>query len=320
MADKTEIAWTDSTWNPTRGCSRISDGCGGPNHQGGCYAEKMAARFSDPGQAYDGFAVRTKHGGAWTGKVELVEHMLDVPLRWKKPRKIFVDSMSDLFHENLPDEAIDRVFQVIQRTPQHVYQILTKRTERMRRYFEGLTCDNDKYRPFVRRPGWSARDPRDGDRVMLLDEGQTWPLPNVWLGTSVENQAVADERIPHLCATPAAVRFLSCEPLLGQLDLTDVSWPAGHLRFPDSDDLSDSFNALRYRSQTQGAIDWVITGAESGRNARPCNIDWIRSLRDQCVGAGVPFFYKQFADANGHKIPSPELDGRQWLEFPRSAA
>lgn len=298
MGNKTEIAWTDSTWSPTRGCSRISDGCGGPNHQGGCYAEKIAARFSDPGQPFHGFAVRTPHGGAWTGKVELVESMLDVPLRWKKGRRIFVDSMSDLMHENLPDEAIDRVFQVIQRTPQHVYQILTKRTERMRRYFAALTCDNDRYRPVVRRRGWSARDPRDGDRVMLLDEGQTWPLQNVWLGTSVENQAAADERIPLLLETPAAVRFLSCEPLLGRIDLD------------------------RVYLATQGVtwVDWVITGAESGRNARPCDIDWIRGLRDQCVGAGVPFFLKQFADASGHKIPSPMLDGRQWLEFPRIAA
>jgi protein gp37 len=134
MSDKTSIEWTDATWNCVRGCSRVSPGCGGANHEGGCYAEKIAARFSGPGQPFEGFAERTKFGGRWTGKMALVEEMLTVPLRWKKPRRIFVNSMSDLFHENLPDEAIDKVFAVMALAPQHTFQVLTKRSDRMRAY------------------------------------------------------------------------------------------------------------------------------------------------------------------------------------------
>lgn len=133
MSGATKIEWTDSTWNPLRGCSRVSPGCGGPGHQGGCYAERIAARFSDVGQPFHGLAERTIHGGRWTGKVAVApDHIFLAPLRWKKPRRIFVNSMSDLFHEAVPDETIDRVFAVMALTPQHTYQVLTKRAERMR--------------------------------------------------------------------------------------------------------------------------------------------------------------------------------------------
>jgi protein gp37 len=130
MADKTAIEWTDATWNPVRGCSRISPGCGGPGHAGGCYAEGVAARFSGPGQAFHGFADRDRAGSKWTGKVELIPEMLDLPMRWRRPRRIFVNSMSDLFHEALSFGEVMRVFNVMWQAPQHTFQVLTKRAER----------------------------------------------------------------------------------------------------------------------------------------------------------------------------------------------
>lgn len=292
MGDNSTIEWTDATWNPTRGCSRTSPGCGGPNHQGGCYAEKIAARFSGPGQPYHGFAERTKYGGRFTGKVALVEHQLDLPLRWKKPRRIFVNSMSDLFHENLPDEAIDKVFAVMALCPQHTFQVLTKRAERMRDYVLRLSRSIKPLEAHARTLGHTF----NFKGISLL----SWPIPTVWLGTSVEDQARIDERIPLLLETPAAVRFLSCEPLLGPVDLS----PWLELGGLNTD-----------RGLSNPGIDWVIAGAESGLGARPCDLNWVRDIRDACAAAGVPFFYKQYAE-RGRKIPLPMLDGRQHVEFP----
>ncbi len=190
-------------------------------------------------------------------------------------RRIFVDSMSDLFHEDVPDEVIDRVFAVMALTPQHTYQVLTKRPERMRDYFA------------MPAPG----EERASDRIMAATyevadyakafyrEPSGWPLPNVWLGVSVEDQERADERIPHLLSTPAAVRFLSMEPLLGPVEFSDVSRR------------SDAVEQLGRRALA--GIDWVIVGGESGPHARPFDIAWARSLRDQCQQAGVAFFLKQ---------------------------
>src|SRR5574341_626759 len=204
MSTDTKIEWCDSTWNPVRGCSRVSPGCGGPNHEGGCYAEKIAARFSDPGQPFHGFAERTPHGGRWTGKLALVEEALSLPQRWRKPRRIFVNSMSDLFHEALPDEAIDRV--VNQMRPPHIYQVLTKRARRMRDYLSRFRPDGEG---FVTRDGKPATEcrPSDGPIFSTIN----WPPKHIWWGISAERQQEADERIPPLLETPAAVRFLSCE-------------------------------------------------------------------------------------------------------------
>lgn len=269
MADKTGIQWTDATWNPVRGCTRVSTGCGGPNHEGGCYAEKIAARFSGPGQPYEGFAERTRHGGRWTGRVALIPDKLTEPLTWRKPRRIFVNSMSDLFHEALPDEAIDQVFAIMALARQHQFQILTKRPDRARQYLLAEDrCDSIG----MAQRGFDAT----ATCYERLDQDALWPLHNVWLGTSVEDQETADERIPHLRATPAAVRFLSCEPLLGPLRI----------------DLD--------------GIDWVIIGGESGPNARPCDLAWIRSLRDQCRAADVPLFVKQLSSGGAKPIKEME--------------
>ena len=293
MADNSKIQWTDATWNPVRGCSRVSPGCGGPRHQGGCYAEKIAARFSKPGQTFHGFAERTEHGGRWTGKLSLIDDMLTIPLRWKRPRKIFVNSMSDLFHENLSDEAIDKVFAVMALCPQHYFQVLTKRAERMHAYFEG---------PWAWRvmEAKKAFDPEHcaGRGGGLSTVGGA--LRNVWLGVSCERQQEADERIPLLLQTPAAIRFISAEPLLGPIDLRTLKLPKtgqfGTFVSAVATGGAGIFDHNSRRISDLPSLDWVIVGGESGPRARPMHPDWARSLRDQCAAAGVPFFFKQWGE------------------------
>lgn len=197
----TEISWTDRTWNPIRGCSRVSEGCRF------CYAEGVAYRFSGPGQPYEGLARKVNGRAAWTGKVRLVESALTEPLSWRKPARIFVNSMSDLFHEHVSDEFIAAVFGVMAAAPQHTFQVLTKRAERMREVVSALSVELVR-ECTLKLTGRMIR----GDWML--------PLPNVWLGVSCEDQQRADERIPLLLQTPAVVRFVSCEPLLGPIDLS----------------------------------------------------------------------------------------------------
>ena len=266
MGDRTSIQWTDATWNPLRGCSRISPGC---TH---CYAERIAARFSGPGRPFDGLASMMPGGPRWTGRVRLVPRAMTQPLRWRRPRRIFVNSVSDLFHESLTNEQIALLFAAMAVAPQHTFQVLTKRARRMRKWFqwaerfapdaggagplraiwEAIACDSEGAWPET----W---DTEEGPPV-----GNAWPLPNVWLGVSVEDQQRADERIPELLSVPAAVRFLSCEPLLGPVEI-------GSGR----------------------GIDWVIVGGESGHGARPFDLAWARSLVAQCKAADVALFVKQ---------------------------
>ena len=307
------IEWTGrSDWNPVRGCTRASQGCG-TGTQGGCYAEQIAGRFSDPGQPFHGFATRTPKGGRWTGKVALMEDRLTLPLRWRKPATVFVNSTSDIFHESLPDEAIDRIFAVMALAPQHTFQVLTKRAERMRHYFAELTevSNSGGSEPY---PRWAGHVEQWANLIALKhDLGVPWrhtplghgrlygfhadmprPLPNVHLGVSVEDQAAADERVPHLLATPAPLRFLSCEPLIGPVDLTAInhSERSGWLR-----PLTGDHQLQPVHADHRGArIHWVIAGGESGRGARPMHPDWARSLRDQCAAAEVPFFFKQWGE------------------------
>lgn len=305
MADHSPIEWTDATWNPVRGCSRVSPGCGGPNHQGGCYAERIAARFSAPGQAFHGFAERSVHGGHWTGKVALVDELLTLPLRWRRPRRIFVNSMSDLFHEAISDADIDKVFAIMALCPQHIFQVLTKRSARMRAYFaapDRLASINGAI--------WALLGTPRGSKI---HHGGKWraalPLPNVWLGVSAEDQPRADERIPDLRATLATVHFVSCEPLLGPIDLRH------HLEGEEEHGVDMSREVGSKVGACTGwlpPIDWVIAGGESGRGARPMHPDWPRALRDQCASASVPYFFKQW----GKKAAGSELDGRLHREFP----
>jgi len=249
MSEQTGIQWTDATWNPVRGCTKVSPGCA---H---CYAETFAERFRGvKGHPYEqGFDLR------------LVPEKLDEPLHWTKPRRVFVNSMSDLFHEGVPYHHISFVWRTMQRTPQHVYQILTKRAQRL----------YDDIPKLVHHFG---------------------VLPNVWLGVSVENQHFADERIPILLETPAAVRFISAEPLLGPIDFTlrgdrvagwDEDWRYNVL---SGEEWAGPRDENPERSQH---LDWVIVGGESGADARPCDVAWVRAVITQCQTAGVPVFAKQ---------------------------
>lgn len=260
MGGKTDIEWTDRTWNPVRGCSIVSPGCVN------CYAMKQAHRFSGPGQPYAGLTKLTKAGPQWTGEVRLVPDALREPLSWRKPARVFVNSMSDLFHEDVPDGFILQVLDVVERCPQHTFQVLTKRPRRMLDLMGGAS-----------------------------GAGLTAPaLKNLWLGVSAENQAAADDRIPLLLRTPAAVRFVSAEPLLGSINL-------GHwLRYAGSP--GHCYNIDGEWWHTPGdprcgsclpRIDWVIVGGESGPGARPCNIASVRAIVRQCRGLGTPVFVKQ---------------------------
>lgn len=306
MSTKTTIEWTKNddgsagrTWNVVTGCDKISDGC---DH---CYAENIARRFAGGPGFPNGFAV-TVHP----------ERLL-APLRWRKPTRVFVNSMSDMFHADISDELIARMFAVMAATPQHTYQILTKRHGRMRSLLGSAE--------FVDRFDAELLDLTVNRFPALARDRWSWPLPNVHLGVSCEDQHWADIRIPALLATPAAVRFLSCEPLLGPIDLWGplvdgyhrpklTYWLDGRPGWgPEQRDPS---GLVAQRMTTGPRIDWVIAGSESGAGARPMDLDWVRSLRDQCAHSGVAFFFKQDT-VNGKKVPTPELDGRVWVEMPR---
>jgi len=286
---RTAIEWTQgddgspgATWNPVRGCSRVSEGCRN------CYAERQAVRRVGGDMA--GFVRSTDDGPRWTGKVELVPERLDQPLRWRRPRRVFVNSMSDLFHEALPDEAIDRVFAVMAVAPRHTFQVLTKRPDRMRAYIAAEDREEQ-----IAAAIYDMRGDFASDVMIAAGRGRTsrpWPFPNVWLGVSVENQAAADERIHHLRATPAAVRFLSVEPLLGPIDLSACVFNRDevirdYMHGPMAPNREQADAVISY------PLDWIIVGGESGPGARPCNVAWIRAVVAQCKAAGVACFVKQ---------------------------
>lgn len=276
MSARTGIEWTDATWNPVTGCTKVSPGC---DH---CYAETIAHRFAGTKAYPFGFAVT------------LQPERLGQPFRWRKPRRIFVNSMSDLFHDDIPDDYIAQVFSVMAQTQRHTYQILTKRPARMRSLLS---------RPeFIWPRVWGPISPDMPDIAY-----RTWPLPNVWLGVSTENQQWADIRIPTLLDTPAAVRFISAEPLLGPISL--IRWLNGGFGNVSPD------------------LHWVIVGGESGAGARMMSPDWARDLRDECVAADVPLLFKQWGawgpindkdtmQRLGKHAAGRELDGHTWDQYP----
>lgn len=286
MADGSKIEWTDATWNPVTGRSVVSAGCTN------CYAMKLAGGRLRHHPSRAGLTRPSRAGPVWTGEVRLNEAWLDQPLKWSRPRTIFVCAHGDLFHENVPDAWIDRVFTVMALAPQHRFQVLTKRAERMRDYLTRL--DEEPVADTVGRlvAAWPGRTPTPPEI--------TFPLPNVWLGVSVEDQRAAEQRVRHLTATPAAVRFLSCEPLIGAVDLRNIEVPRRY-----GSGLLDAFT-LNFKTHQQevfagppsghGPINWVIVGGESGPRSRPMLSDWALALRDQCAAVGVPFFFKQWGD------------------------
>jgi protein gp37 len=252
---KTKIEWCDVVWNPTVGCTKVSQGCKN------CYAERIYERFH-PGQKFS--------------DVHCYPERLDQPFCWKNPRRVFVDSMSDLFHEEVPIEFISAVWMRMISASRHTFMILTKRPKRMIEVVPQLFTD--------------------------LFTGKHYIPKNVWLGVSVEDQKTTYERIPWLLKTPAAIRFISVEPMLGEVNLDKheylcETWSKGGITI-------DTY------------LDWVICGCESGTGARTMELDWVRSLRDQCQEAGVPFFLKQLM-IDGKLVKMPMLDGRIWDEIPK---
>lgn len=311
------IQWTDETWNPVSGCTRVSAGCDN------CYAVAMTHRLEAMlSDKYTGLTVINGKGDRhFNGIVRTDEVALRKPLTWRKPRKVFVNSMSDLFHDAVPFEFIDQVFAVMALTPWHTYQILTKRPERMAEYFRREYPAGHIRGAMIVHHYWHASArilnaaseywaQRGYEEQGFIPE---WPLPNVWLGTSVENQAAADERIPHLLQCPAAVRFLSCEPLLSGISIPRV-W--GRLSRCACGGLCDYGVECPMSYNWRSPIHWLIVGGESGPGARPCNVQWIRSLVNQCKRAEVPVFVKQLGsmpiDRNDH-FENPD-DPCSWPE------
>lgn len=335
-----KIEWTDSTWNPTAGCAVVSPGC---KH---CYAQRMAGRIvrmggpaADVYRPLVKFVGGTRKEGRWNGRAAFVPQRLSEPLHWRKPRRVFVDSMSDWLHEDITNEQVGAILAIAAMTP-HSYQILTKRADRLPAWFAWFDKEFHGYGP-----GHGISDcleravPNTFDEEFLVQicnvvngvsslpwQGEPpmtarWPLPNVWLGVSVEDQQRADERIPLLCEAPAAIRFISAEPLLGPLDITEyLQEDAGRC------------------GEQHATLDWVIAGCESGHGARPCATDWLLSLRDQCAAARTPFFLKQALhddtirgeeplvaagpgshEKGGGVIGAPYLEGDQHLEYPEAA-
>ena len=312
MSDQTNISWADATWNPIVGCSLVSPGCTN------CYAMRDAHRIVASGVTHYQGLVEKRHGKAvWTGKVALApEAVLTKPLRWRRPRRIFVNSMGDLFKESVPDAWIDRVFAVMALAPQHQFQLLTKRSKRMREYMTNAGAYDRILRaaePFRAANGALCRIP-----ISNPMDAAFWP--HLWLGVSAEDQARADERVPDLLATPAAVRFISAEPLLGALRLHEIRSEGRTIDALRGETWVPQAEGVRYdlrRWPHAPRLDWVIVGGESGPGARPMQPDWARDLRDQCAAAGVPYFFKQFGeygpngliDDDGRKIP-----GSEWLD------
>lgn len=304
MSGKTKIEWADRVWNPVSGCTKVSQGCKlcyaktihDMRHQAYLEGKKIAPQYAHPFET-----------------VQLMPDRLGYPLSLQKPSRIFVNSVSDLFHEDVPDEFIAQVFAIMALASRHTFQVLTKRPQRMRDLlddgaFIGIVSGMISHYAIDLTSPHNRK--RDDLRATAPDvDGGEWPLPNVWLGVSVENQEAADERIPLLLQTPAAVRFLSCEPLLGPLDLEggdsypSKGWLRGwHAEQQHSRECSAERGCVCQGEAVQvqnGQIDWVIVGGESGsskQNPRPMHPDWPRALRDQCIEHGVAFLFKQVGD------------------------
>ncbi len=282
---KTKIPWAEYVWNPISGCTRFSEGCVN------CYAYRRARLL----------AGRCGYPKVDPFQVTLHRDKIDEPLHWKKPRLVFVCSMGDLFHPAVENEWIGRIFGVMASCPQHTFIVLTKRPQRM----------YDLLHPDVTGPlkGEACQTAYEiacrSANIKAADFKLDWPLPNVWLGVTAENQNRANERIPILLQTPAAVRFVSIEPMLDWVDLVE------------STDICGSGNCLPPVDGFGKWLHWVIVGCESGPGRRQFDYQWARQVRDQCVEYGVPFYFKQAPDQDGKVVEHPELDGVIWKQYPK---
>lgn len=295
MGDKTAISWTDATWNPVVGCSHASPGC---DH---CYAERFAGRLRGMGRP----EYQEAHDGQrWTGRTAFLPERLSQPLSWRKPRRIFPCSMGDLFHESVSNEQIAAVFGIMAGCPQHTFQVLTKRADRMREWFRWIAREPVSLPAATTGPArgalWHAWNIGVEACVPSHHRPWGWPLPNVWLGVTAEDQRRADERIPHLLQCPAALRFVSVEPMVGAVDLLRTSRLTMRNEAPQP----------RWLHQ----LSWVICGGESGPGARPMHPEWARSLRDQCKAAGVAFHFKQW----GEWATGAQMSEAAWVDLDRS--
>lgn len=336
---KTSIEWTDHSWPVVNGCRRVSRGCEN------CYAERLTATRLSSTPKYQGLAVM-KAGPTgparprWTGLARLWAPHLDMPLRLKKPSRIFVADMGDLFFEEVPDETIAAVFGVMAACPQHTFQVLTKRPDRAQRWMTfrwyGDTSGRAVTQAEICREEAIEQTPgaRQADGALtplgqrLGGYDRRWPLPNVWLGVSVEDQYTADARIPLLLDTPAAVRFVSAEPLIGPVELTSYLRPMLRLVVPAFDParakavIAEAFTEPVLQCQPGDqfsvipgvGVDWVIVGGESGPGARPFDVGWARSLVEQCRAAGAPCFVKQLG-AWPFERPRPDREHRHSLNL-----
>jgi len=306
-----------ATWNFARGCSRISAECTA------CYAERMAHRFSGKDQPYDGLTVLGKQGPRWTGEVRFIPEALSVPLKWRKPRRIFPCSMSDAFHESLTNEQIAAAFAIMAATPQHTYVMTTKRATRMRDWFAWVAreAEGDVPRGLLHNAiGLIYNDVHPGiqnhDTCTPLDVASEaccdldgWPLPNVHLGVSAGTQESANERVLELLETPAAVRWVSVEPMLEPILLTRLRQDEVYTVDALTGDVWQGRTVDRGCSER---LDWVVVGGESGPGARACDSSWIRGIIAQCKGAGTACFVKQLGTVAGLK----DRKGADWLEWP----
>jgi protein gp37 len=300
MTKKSGISWTDATWNPVTGCTKVSEGC---KH---CYAEReVEGRWSkNPKSVF--------FGRSFTD-VQSHKDQLAVPMKWKKPHRIFVCPRADLFHESVPFEFIAAVFGAMSVAEQHTFQVLTKRPERMLEFFDWLLHEADRVHESDGPTSLCVMHllilGADLPRFALFKKA-TWPLHNVHLGVTIENQAAADERISLLLATPAAVRWISAEPLIGPVTFRWASWV-------NEKDMHARYGSYHHLDGLRG-INWIVAGGESGPNARPMHPDWARNIRDQCEAAGVPFLFKQFGEWTQTECkPGGDLGGDMRKELVR---
>ena len=307
----TKIEWTNETWSPIVGCSKVSEGCRN------CSRLRTARRLAEMPHTRSLYSAVTTLGSGddWNGRIGIADDRVWCkPLHWRKPRRIFVCSMGDLFHENVPFETIDRVFAIMALCPQHTFQCLSKRADRMREYFS-----RDDLAAAILQASEDMVGRIKTTWFLKIGGPSQWPLPNVWLGVTAENQEAADERIPYLLETPAVVRFVSCEPMLEPVDLsydglgimcpecggtgeiTDPEHPMHPDKTLEPPDENWCLACCGDPAPVVVGVDWVICGGESGPGARLMDPDWARLLRDQCRDVGVPFFMKQMSGTTKHE-------------------
>ena len=334
MGDNSKIEWTEATWNCLYGCSRVSPGCEN------CYAERHCHRFSGPSQRHEGLTVLRKHGPVWTGKIDLAYHRLFEPMKWTRGRRIFVNSLSDVFHADVPFTYVMAMYGVMAACPHHTFQLLTKRHWRMADFYALTRAMDRPMKACVDEAKLMLDKVFAENRISVglytryrvrldIASDAPWPPPNIWLGVSAEDQQRADERLDALFKCEAAVRWASVEPLLGPVDLDRKGRLSGAYESAVPPDLRSCRLGSVERVQVQ-VLDWVVVGGESGPGARSMDVRWAMDVIDQCEAHGVPLLMKQLgseptqpdpayegpvADAPRVKLPLSHDKGGDWDEW-----